>query len=89
MIRRERDVLTLAFSRQGMRPVSMLSYDSRVDNSRVFFGQVTARADITHVPTVGEAEPVASPVAAWISWHPGAQLPRVARSIDVRQAQVT
>ena len=89
MIRRERDVLALTFHRKAIPPVSGVSYDSRVDESRVFFGQVTARADITHVPTVREAEPVASPVDAWISWHKGAQRPRVARSLDVRQTQFT
>ena len=89
MIRRERDVLALASYRKAIPPVSVVSHDSRVDESHVFFGQVTARADITHVPTVGEVEPVASPVDAWISWHPGAQRPRAARSMDVRQAQVT
>ena len=87
VIRRERDVLASPSHREGMPPVSVVSYDSRDDKSLAFMGQIAARDDITHVPTVGEAEAVASPVAAWISRHPGAQLPRAARSLDVRVAR--
>ena len=87
VIRRERDVLASPSYREGIPPVSVVSYDSRDDESLAFLAQIAARDDITHVTTVGEAEPVASPVAAWISWHPGAQLPRAARPSDVRVAR--
>ena len=85
-IRRERDFMELAFYRGDMPPEVEIVYQGfdevRRADSLAVFGQIADRDEPGLAPTVAEIEGVAAAVGARLGRHLGADLPRVARSID-------
>jgi DNA-binding transcriptional MerR regulator len=85
-IRRERDFMELAFYRGDMPSEVEIVYegfdDVRRADSLAVFGQIADRDQPGHPPTAAQIQQIVSAVAARLDRHLGAELPRVARSID-------
>lgn len=85
-IRRERDFMELAFYRGDMPDAVAVVYEgfdgARRADSLALFGQIAERDAPGQVPTAAQIEQLADAVVARLERHLGADLARVAGSID-------
>ncbi|MET7401966.1 MerR family transcriptional regulator [Dactylosporangium sp. NPDC005572] len=90
-IRRERDSLELAFYRGDMPPEADVFYqgfdEEQLTESLELFGRAAARPDTGPDPTDEEIAQMASAQVARLRRHLGADLPRIAGSIDMDVAR--